>query len=82
MQDIRRFFEEAKAYVKQANPETKNLKFESMKGLFDKKQSLFIRTGSVRTIQDAVLFAESAGVSPVIVGGEESWRITDFLKSH
>lgn len=82
VQDIRRLFDEAKAYAKQASPETKNLKLEAMKGLFDKKQSLFIRTGNARTIQDAVLFAESMGVSPVIVGGEESWRITDFLKSH
>ena len=79
---LRNFFTEAQAYVQQSNPDVKNLKFEAMRGLFDKKQALFVRTNHAKTIQEAVLFAESFGIRVVIAGGEDSWMVTDFLKSH
>lgn len=82
IQSIRSFFEEAKAYAQQAAPEAKNLGFEAMRGLFTQKQNLYIRTGSAKTIQEAVLFAESLGLRPIIVGGEDSWMVADFLKTH
>ncbi len=79
---IRKYFEEAQAYAKQRNHEVKNLQFESMRGLFDKKQNLYIRTENAKTIQEAVLFAESFGIQVVIAGGQDSWMVADFLKSH
>ena len=79
---LRNYFEEAKAYAQQAAPAVKNLKFEAMRGLFSKKQTLYVRTDNAKTIQEAVLFAEGFGVPVVIVGADDSWLITDFLKSH
>jgi imidazolonepropionase-like amidohydrolase len=79
---LRNYFEEAQAYSRQNNHEVKNLQFESMRGLFDKKQNLYIRTASAKTIQEAVLFAESFGIQVVISGGQDSWMVADFLKSH
>ncbi|MBL7826055.1 MAG: amidohydrolase family protein [Saprospiraceae bacterium] len=82
IEEILRFFEEAKAYAAQTAPEVKNLKFEAMKGLFSQKQALYIRVGNVKAIQDAVLFAKNFGFRTVVVGGEDSWMIADFLKTN
>ena len=80
--EIRRVFTEAKAYCQHAAPETKNPRFEAMRGIFDGKQNLFIRTGNARTMQEAVLFAEQIGARPVLVGATDAWLITDFLREH
>ncbi|MDX1912910.1 MAG: amidohydrolase family protein [Saprospiraceae bacterium] len=79
---IRRFFEEAQAYAKQSNPATKNQRFEAMRDLFAQKNTLFIHTGNAKTIQEAVLFAESFGLQKVVCGAEDAWMLTDFLKKH
>lgn len=81
VETLRHFFEEAKAY-NQGAPETKNLKLQALKGLFTGEQSLFIRTGNAKTIQDAVLFAESFGVKPVIAEPKDAWVVADFLARH
>ena len=82
IQELQRYFGEAKAYAQAANPEVKNPRFEAMRGLFDKSQNLYIHTGNAKTMQEAVLFAESYGTRPVLVGAADSWMITDFLKEH
>lgn len=79
---IRRFFEEAKAYAQQANPEQKNLRFEAMRNLFTQKTKLFIHTGSAKTMQEAVLFAENFGLKMVLVGASDAYLVADFLKTH
>ena len=79
---LRRNFEDARAYSQNPTPAQINLKLEAMRGLFDKKQRLFIHTSNVRTIQEAVLFAEQFGLSPVLVGGDDAWLVADFLKTH
>lgn len=80
--DLSRYFGEAKAYAQSANPEVKNPRFEAMRGLFDKSQNLYIHTGNAKTMQEAVLFAESIGARPVLVGAADAWMITDFLREH
>lgn len=80
--EIRRFFAEAKAYCQNAAPETKNPRFEAMRGIFAGKQNLYIHTGNARTMQEAVLFAEQIGARPVLVGATDAWLITDFLREH
>jgi len=80
--ELTRYFGEAKAYAQAANPENKNPRFEAMRGLFDKSQNLYIHTGNAKTMQEAVLFAESFGTRPVLVGAADAWMITDFLREH
>ncbi|GAB4490086.1 MAG: amidohydrolase [Saprospiraceae bacterium] len=82
VQTLRQFFNEARAYAQSTAPEVKNQKFEAMRGLWDKKQSLFVHTESAKTIQEAVLFAESYGLRVVIVGADDVWLVADFLKTH
>ncbi|MFN0016273.1 MAG: amidohydrolase family protein [Saprospiraceae bacterium] len=80
--EIRRFFNEAKAYCQNTAPETKNPRFEAMRNIFTGKQNLYIHVGNARTMQEAVLFAESFGTRPVLVGASDAWLITDFLREH
>lgn len=74
-------FKAAKSYADGANA-TKNLNFEAMKGLFDGSKTLYVRTGYATAMMEAVLFAEEHGINIVIVGGDDAWMITDFLKEH
>jgi len=80
--EIENLFKEAKAYSKNKSPESTNLKLEAMRGLFDGSKKLYIATSFAKTITEAVLVAKKMGITPVIVGGEDAWRITDFLKEN
>ncbi len=82
VREIREFFQEAKAYCQNPNPEVRNPRFEAMRGVFEGKQNLYIHTNHARTMQEAVLFAEQMQVRPVLVGAADAWLITDFLREH
>jgi len=75
-------FKEAKAYCSTNKHETENLKLAAMCQLIQGKQKLFIRVGKAKAIIDAVNFANSFNLPLVIVGGGESWMVTDLLKKH
>ena len=79
---IEDFFAEAKAYAKGTNPNPLNLKFEASKGLFDGSKKLFIHAQGVKELTAAVLFAQEQGITPVLVGARDAWRIIPFLKEH
>jgi imidazolonepropionase-like amidohydrolase len=82
LRDLEHFFLLAQAYHQKASPETVNLRFEAMEGLFDGSKRLFIHTNNVKSIQEAVLFAKKFQITPTIVGGADAWMITDFLKNN
>ncbi len=79
---LRRFFTEARAYAQQPAPEVKNPRFEAMRGLFTQKQTLYLYSNGAKTIQEAVLFAESFGLRTVLVSATDAWLVADFLKTH
>ena len=74
-------FKNAKAYSQIKNPAEKNLKMESMKGLFDGSKKLYVHAYYVKEITAALNFCKEYGVQMVLVGGNDAWRITDLLKS-
>lgn len=78
--DLKAFFKEAQAA--QADKGLSNLKFDAMRDLFAKKKTLFIHVDRAKSIMSAVLFAKDFGLEAVIVGGEDSYMITDFLKEN
>ncbi|RYY48604.1 MAG: amidohydrolase [Chitinophagaceae bacterium] len=82
IEKLKVFFREAKAYQSQANRSATNLKFEAMKGLFDKKEKLFVHCDLVKEMLVAVDFAKEFGFDVSIVGGSESWQIAPLLKQH
>lgn len=80
--ELEQFFSEASGYAAIANPAVTNTRFAAMKHLFDGKQQLFITANSQKDIVAAVNFAKKFNIKPVIVGGDEAYLITDFLKDN
>jgi imidazolonepropionase-like amidohydrolase len=78
---IYNLFTEAKAYA-EAKPAVINLRFEAMKGLFNGSKKLFVNADGAKEIIQAVTFAKRLGISEVIVGGAESYLVTNLLKDN
>jgi len=80
--EIKKFFSQAKAYLQETSHSATNLKFEAVKGLFDKKQKLFVHADQVKQMLVAMDMAKEFGFDEVIVGGSESFLIADLLKQN
>ncbi|MCW3083426.1 MAG: amidohydrolase family protein [Bacteroidetes bacterium] len=81
--DLQKLFADAKAYNETDVKEEKNLRFESMKGLFTGEQTLYLHVNNVKEIIEAVNFAKTNMIKKVvIVGGRDSWMVTDLLKEN
>jgi len=78
---IENLFTQAKAYS-EIQPAVINLRFEAMKGLFTGTKKLFINADGAREIIEAVNFAKKLGMQAVIVGGKESYLVTNILKQN
>lgn len=79
---IKTFFREAKAYHAVDKHAVTNLKYEAVKGLFNKTQKLFVHCNIVKEMLIAVDFVKEFGFDVVIVGGADSYQIADLLKQH
>lgn len=79
---IKDFFRQGSAYLQQRNHAVINLKFEALRDLFDKKQSLFVHADQVTQMLVAIELAKEFGFKTVIVGGAESWQIAPILKEY
>lgn len=79
---IKSFFQEAKAYNEEATHAQTNLKLESVKGLFNKTQKLYVHANTVKQMLVAIDFVKEFGFDVVIVGGSDSWQIADLLKQN
>ena len=77
---IESFLQEAHAYSK--GSESGNLKLEAMRGLFNQSKRLFINVNGAKEIMEAVQCVKDMNVSAVIVGGNESWLVADYLKDN
>lgn len=80
--EITSFLSKSKAYLGDTSKD-RNLVLESMKGLFDGTQTLFIHANEKKQIIDAVNLAKENGVKKiVIVGGSEAYKIADYLQNN
>ncbi|HTQ66060.1 MAG TPA: amidohydrolase family protein [Puia sp.] len=79
---LKSFFRQAKAYLQESTHKEINLKFEAVRGLFDKKQKLFVHGDQVKQMLIAIDFAKEFGFDVVIVGGSESFMIADLLRQN
>ncbi len=82
IEGVRKFFREAKAYLANLSPSPVNLKFEAVKGLFNKTQTLFVHCDLVKEMMIAMDFAKEFDFKTVIVGGSDSWIIADMLREN
>ncbi|MGI8951130.1 MAG: amidohydrolase family protein [Chitinophagaceae bacterium] len=79
---VRTFFREAKAYFGEPKHVHTNIKFEAVKRLFNQTQTFFVHCELVKEMFIATDFAKEFGFKTVIVGGSDSWKITDYLKQN
>ena len=81
-QEIIRFLQESQAYTK-SSPESKNLRLEAMRGIWNGKQRLYIHCNRARDIEESVRLMNQLGISQIaIVGGRESYKLTDLLNKY
>lgn len=80
--ELDQLFVEAKAYAEAGKPTVTNARLAAMRNLFSGSQRLFIAVDSEKDIIAAVNFAKKYQITPVIVGGDEAYLITDFLKQN
>lgn len=82
IEELKAFFNEAKAYFAESSHQATNLKFEAVKGLFDKSMKFYVHGNTVRQMLVAIDFVKQFGFDVVIVGGSDSWQIADLLKQY
>jgi imidazolonepropionase-like amidohydrolase len=79
--EFKMFLRQAKAYNTIAKPDEVNLKYEAVKGLFDKSKKLYIHASTVKQILVGLDVAKEFDLDAVIVGGQDSWQVADLLKA-
>ncbi len=79
---LKTFFREAKAYSGVTTHDETNLKYESVKNLFNKSQKLYVHANTVKQMLVAIDLEKEFNFDVVIVGASESWQIPDLLKQH
>lgn len=79
--ELDKFFSEAKMY-NTITPAVTNTRMAAMKGVFNGSEKLFITANGQKEIVAAVNFAKKFGITPVIVGGDDAYLLTDFLKNN
>jgi len=82
VENIRSFFREAKAYLAQPTHTAVNLKFEAVKGLFDRSEIFFVHCDLVREMLVAIDLAKEFNFKLTIVGGSDSWLIANILRDN
>ncbi len=83
LQELRKLFEDAKAYHAVKQPAVFNQKLEAMKGLFSGEKKLFLHANLENDIIEAVLFLKEWGVKNIVlIGGYEAYKILPFIKTH
>ncbi len=82
IEKVRQFFQQAKAYFEEPKHEHTNIKFEAVKGLFNQTQIFYVHCELVKEMMVAASFAKEFNFRTVIIGGADSWMITDYLKQN
>ena len=78
---ITSLFTQAKAYAELSKPVI-NQRFEAMRGLFNGSKKLFVNANGECEILQTISFGKKFGVSVVIVGGAESYLVTEELRDN
>ncbi|PWJ58469.1 imidazolonepropionase-like amidohydrolase [Dyadobacter jejuensis] len=80
---LKQTFSEAKAYAELKAPMPVNLRLEAMKPVLKGESNLYIRADLAKDIIEAVKFAQSYGIKRIVIaGGNQSYKITEFLREN
>ncbi len=81
--ELSTFFANAYAYYNTSVVDEVNLRFEAMKGVFNGSKNLYLHTDYAKDIILAINFATKFKIKKIIiVGGKDSYKITNFLKEN
>lgn len=80
LDELKQFLQRAAAYCAEGREGETQLKLAAMCDLMNGQATTYLHVGDARSIQDAVLTVKKMGMKPVVVGGAESYMITDFLR--
>ena len=80
VRDVRAYFQRIKQRSRIAGERQKSdLRLESMIPFVVEKKKIFIHADETRQIKSAVEWAKKNDLKIIIVGGSDSWRLTDLL---
>ena len=80
VRDVRAYFQRIKQRSRIAGERQKSdLRLESMIPFVVEKKKIFIHANEARQIKSAVEWAKKNDLKIIIVGGSDSWRLTDLL---
>jgi len=83
VQVLTKFLADAQAYCQDTKHDETNVKFEAMRGVFNGSETLFIHADYVKEILAAITTIKGFTIPKIVlVGGRDSWMITDFLKKN
>jgi imidazolonepropionase-like amidohydrolase len=82
IESVRIFFREAQAYNQETIHTTVNLKFEAVKGLFNRSKIFFVHCDLENEILIAIQIAKEFNFRLVLVGASDCWLVTDILKQN
>lgn len=80
--NISNLFAQAQSYAAEPRHTITNIRFEAMRGVFNGTKKVFINADGAKEIEQAVNFIKKFKLPGVIVGGKESYLVTDILKQN
>ncbi|MBL7917302.1 MAG: amidohydrolase family protein, partial [Bacteroidia bacterium] len=79
---LNNFFSDAIAYYNNPNVTEKNIRLESMKGVFSGTKNLYIHTDRAKDILTALYFIKKHEIKkPVLVGAKECYKVLKEIKN-
>ena len=78
VEELKNFFREAKAYNAETNHTNTNLKLAAVKGLFEKKQKLFVHADQLKQMLVAIDFVKEFGFDVVLLAEAKVFRLPIF----
>ena len=82
IEEFKDFFANAKSYLA-SNKSTKNLPYESLQGVLNGSQKMFVHVSGKKGITDAVNTCKELGIKNiVIVRGQEAEKVADLLNAN
>ena len=83
VQVLQKFLADAQAYSQVKNHDVVDVKLEAMRGVFNGTKTLFIHASFAKEILASITTAKGLSIPKVVlVGGSDSWMLTDFLKQN
>ncbi|HTB05393.1 MAG TPA: amidohydrolase family protein [Bacteroidia bacterium] len=83
VQFLQKFLSDAQAYSQIKKHNEVNVKMEAMRGIFDGSKTLFIHADFAKEILAAITEVKGLSIPKIVlVGGTDSWMLTDFLKQN